>query len=34
MSINVHIYAFEFNPVDNTAAIKQIGNVIYFVGRF
>lgn len=34
MSNNVHIYAFEFNPADNAAAIKQIGNVIYFVDRF
>lgn len=25
MSINVHIYVFEFNPVDNATSIKQIG---------
>lgn len=34
MPINVHMYVFEFNPVDNAAPIKQIGNLIYFVGRF
>lgn len=34
MSNNVPINAFEFNPADNAAAIKQIGNVIYFVDRF